>query len=188
MNTKGRGRLEVIEMRIASSAGTNSSSLMPSSSSSSASTSTSISSVPYNPYMPSDGQKGDENDIEKDRKSNKEKDLSNKNDIAIGMVVKDKRKKKKEKREKAIGENTVRNKNGSGGKSDDDTEYSLNTIFRGTFKFYINFHYFIIFCINCRRYCKEIHFLRIDFVISICTYLNVFNPLYINENLICDIN
>ena len=130
---KGRGRLEVLEMRIASSAGTNSSSLMPSSTSSSASTS---SSVPYNPYMPPDGQKGE-------KKNEKEVDLTdsfNVNTMAIGMVWKEKGKKKKEKKAKAVAINSDRNKKGLGGKSDYDAEYSLNTVFRGML---LQFHVYL---------------------------------------------
>ena len=148
---KGRGRLEVLEMRIASSAGTNSSSLMPSSSSSSASTS---SSVPYNPYMPPDSQK----DEKKNEKEVDHTDTFNVNTMAIGMVWKEKGKKKKEKKAKAVGSNSDRNMKGAGGKSDDDAEYSLHKVFRGML---LQFHvYFKIHTYTNTNTCTCIHIRR----------------------------
>ena len=102
----GLGRLEVLEMRVASSAGTNSnSSFMPSSSST--------------PYVSTDKDKEKEKD--KDNLSSKLSDKSKV--VAIGMVVKDKGKKKKEKKGKGDAVNKKI--------TDSEENYTIDSVCRG---------------------------------------------------------
>lgn len=106
----GLGRLEVLEMRVASSAGTNSnSSFMPSSSST--------------PFVSTEKDKVKEKEREKD-KDNLTSKLSDKSKVgAIGMVVRDKGKKKKEKKGK--GDNVNKKT------TDTDENYTIDSVFRG---------------------------------------------------------
>lgn len=100
----GLGRLEVLEMRVASSAGTNSnSSFMPSSSST--------------PYVSTDKER----EKEKDSLSSKLSDKSKV--VTIGMVVKDKGKKKKEKKGK--GDIVIKKV------ADSEENYTIDSVFRG---------------------------------------------------------
>ena len=119
MTVIGLGRLEVLEMRVASSAGTNSnSSFMPSSSST--------------PFVSIDKDK--EKDKEKDVLSSKVLDKSKV--MAIGMVVTEKGKKKKEKK----GKGDVVNKK----IADSEENYTLDSVFRGKIKI-IDCCYFYLF-------------------------------------------
>ena len=65
-----------------------------------------------------------EGDLESD-----DEDIDREGGAPLGIVTK-KSKKKKEKKLKAGGGDSDRNKKGAGGKSDDNAEYSLNTVFR----------------------------------------------------------
>lgn len=126
----GLGRLEVLEMRVASSAGTNSnSSFMPSSSST--------------PFISLEKDKEKGKDKEKDKESLSSKVLDKSKVTAIGMVVREKGKKKKEKKGKG---DKVNEKS-----TDSEENYTNDSIFKGKPKICSSLYlmYLPLFCQLC---------------------------------------